>query len=310
MTWSPVTMQWPSEATQWLEGLDEAKTLASAEMVKTQERLAGMTASTSPGPVGDAALEAIALGQASMAAQLGTPPACLVVTPFQPGIGQGRGYQKFLSAPNLLDHLAAKLIDVDAARPEGKQFALCVLFLSTRFDQFSATLGRFNALLPTPDLKRAERRAANLARLEQDKWTLARAMPPLQWGRLPLERCTITKASQQALDGQLAIFESYAADSSPMADLAALATRKVAQQADRDQQLNDLQDSLANGIPDTTMQARMLGPGDVTELRRQLLAGTPPGHEWVLCAGVLLLGSEESLSFVIELLGLGKRVWP
>ncbi|MNP55611.1 hypothetical protein D3C76_1502710 [compost metagenome] len=52
------------------------------------------------------------------------------------------------------------------------------------------------------------------------------------------------------------------------------------------------------------MQARMIGPGDAAELRRQLLEGPTPGYEWVLCAGLLLLGSEESLSFVQELIGL------
>ena len=304
MSWAPVTLRWPSQATDWVSGLDAAKALASAEIVSTEQRLAGMTATTQPGPVGAAAQAVIAIGQSAMTQQLGTPPAFLTVTPFQSGVGQGRGYHKFLSAPNLIEQMAGKLTDIDTGRPQGEQYALCILFLATRYDQFAATLGRFNALLPTPDLKRAERRAANLARLEQDKWTLTSPAPTLQWGSLPLERCTVTKATQQALHGQLAIFESYAADSSPMADLAALATRKAAQQATRGQQLTDLKNSLANGLPDTTLQVRKLGPGNVTELRRQLLAGQPPGYEWVLCAGVLLLGSEESLSFVQELVGL------
>lgn len=304
MTWTSVTMQWPSEATQWVEGLDEAKGLASTEIAKTEERLAGMTATTNPGPVGSAVQEAIEVGRAAMTEQLATAPASLVVTPFQSGMGQGRGYQKFLSAPNLLEALADKLIDIDAGRPEGEQYGLCVLFLSTRFDQFAATLGRFNALLPTPDLERAERRAANIARLEAEKWTLPTAETLPRWGALPLERCTVTRVSQQTLNSQLAIYESYAADTSPMADLSALATRKAEQQAACDQQLTDLQNALANGLPDATMQARMIGPGDAAELRRQLLEGPTPGYEWVLCAGLLLLGSEESLSFVQELIGL------
>jgi hypothetical protein len=310
MSWSPVTMQWPNQATYWLDGLDEAKSLASAEMAKTQERLASMTAPTNPGPVGDAAVAAIEVGRAAMTTQLATPPACLTVTPFQSGMGQGRSYQKFLSAPNLLEELAIKLVDADNGRPGGEQFALCVLFLSTRFDQFAATLGRFNALLPTPDLVRAERRAMLVAKLEAEKWTLPCAESLPRWRDLPLERCTVTKASQQTLNSQLAIYESYAADSSPLADLAALATRKTEQQTARDQQLSDLQNSLANGLPEATMQARMMGPGDAVELRRQLLEGAAPGHEWVLCAGLLMLGSEESLSFVLELIGLGNRVWP
>lgn len=305
MSWVPVTFGWPSQATDWVNGLEAAQASATAEMTQAEQRLAGITASTNPGPVGAAAEAAIVAGQSAMTEQLETPPACLIVTPFQAGVGQGRGYQKFLSAPNLIEQLAAKLVDLDDGRPTGDdQFAICVLFLSTRFDQFAATLGRFNALLPTPELVRAQSRALNLAHLELDKWTMASAKPVLSWGRLPLERCTVTRAAEQSLNSQLAVFESYAADSSPMADLADLAARKSAQLAARTQQLTDLQDSLANGQPDSTMQAVRFGPGSVTELRQQLLGQAAPGHEWVLCAGMLLLGSEESLSFVQELIGL------
>ena len=52
------------------------------------------------------------------------------------------------------------------------------------------------------------------------------------------------------------------------------------------------------------MQARLIGPGNTSELRRELLAGDAPGHEWVLCAGLMLVGSKEGLSFVQELVGL------
>jgi hypothetical protein len=305
MNWAPVTMRWPSQATDWVAGLDEAKALASVEIARREGRGAAITPTPPPGRGAAPAAAPRARAPAAMADQLGNPPACLTVTPFQNGMGQGTGYQRFLSAPNLLEQLAAKLVDVDPQRPAGAdQFALCILFLSTRYDQFAATLARFNALLPTPDLVRTERRALHLARLEAEKWTLPSGTSGPGWGILPLERCTITQAAQQSLNGQLAMFESYAADSSPLADLGTLTTRKAAQQAARDQGLTDLQNSLANGLPDTTMQVRQIGPGNVTELRRQLLEGTPPGYEWVLCAGLLLLGSEESLSFVKELVGL------
>jgi len=52
------------------------------------------------------------------------------------------------------------------------------------------------------------------------------------------------------------------------------------------------------------MRARLIGPGNTSELRRKLLAGDAPGHEWVLCAGLMLVGSKEGLSFVQELVGL------
>ncbi|OPA87122.1 hypothetical protein BFW88_20575 [Pseudomonas fluorescens] len=305
--WAPVTMRWPAQATQWMGQLSEAQGLAGGELVSTAKRLADLSGktATSPGPVGDAAQGVIEAGRTALAEQLGEAPSCLVVTPFQSGIGQGRGYQRFLSAPNLLQQLAGKLVDVsDTGRPDGPQFAVCLMFLATRFDQLAASLARFNALLPMPDLVRAERRARHLSKLEMEKWEIPAAGTLPRWQALPLERCTVVKAAQQSMAGQLAVLEGYAADSSPMADLAALASRKAAQQQGRDQQLADLKTLLAEGNPDSSMRARLIGPGNATELRKALLASEAPGHEWVLCAGALLVGSEKGLSFVRELVGL------
>lgn len=306
-TWAPVTMRWPEQATQWMGDLDAAKELAGGELASTAQRLAGLDGitSTNPGPVGAAAAGVIAAGRAALAGQMGKAPACLTVTPFQSGIGQGQGNQRFLSAPNLLQQLASKLVDNgDAGLPVGPQYALSVMFLGTRYDLFAETLARFNSLLPIPDLVRAERRASNLSRLEAEKWEIPSAGPLPRWQSLPLERCTLIKAAKQSMAGQIAVLESYAADSSPMADLSALAGRKAAQQQGRDQQMNELKALLAGGNADTSMRARIIGPGDSSELRRKLLEGDAPGHEFVLSAGVLLVGSLQGLSFVRELVGL------
>lgn len=305
--WAPVTMRWPEQATQWMGELSAAQDLAGGELASTAQRLAGLDGmtSTNPGPVGAAAEGAIAAGRAALAGQMGEAPACLAVTPFQSGIGQGQGNQRFLSAPNLLQQLAAKLADAgDSGLPIGPQYALSILFLGTRYDQLADTLARFNALLPIPDLVRTERRARHLSQLEAEKWEIPQAGPLPRWQSLPLERCTLVKAAKQSMAGQLAVLESYAADSSPMGDLTALASRKAAQQQGRNQQLNDLKALLAGGNEDHSMRARILGPGNTTELRRALLEGDAPGHEWVLSAGVLLVGSHQGLSFVRELVGL------
>lgn len=307
MTWAPVTMRWPEQATAWMGDLSAAKDLAGHELASTAQRLAGLDGlvSTNPGPVGNAAQGAIAAGRAALAAQLGETPACLAVTPFQGSVGQGTGHNRFLSAPNLLEHLGKKLEDAtDGGRPSGPQYALAILFLSTRLDHLANSLARFNALLPVPDLVRTERRARHLIALETEKWEIPSAGPLPRWQSLPLERCTVVKAAKQSMAGQIAVLESYAADSSPMADLAALAGRKAAQQQDRDQQLADLKAQLAGGSADISMRTRLIGPGNTAELRRQLLQGDAPGHEWVLCAGLLLVGSEQGLSFVRELVGL------
>lgn len=307
MTWAPVTMRWPEQATQWMGGLSAAKDLATGELAGTAQRLAGLTglANTNPGPVGAAAKGAIEAGRAALTEQLGQVPACLVVTPFQSGIGQGTGYQRFLSAPNVLEHLARKLEDAtDSGRPAGPQYALSILFLGTRLEQLVSGLSRFNALLPIPDLVRTERRAQHLMKLENEKWEIPGAGPLPRWQALPLERCTVVKAAKQSMAGQLAVLEGYAADSSPLGDLAALAARKSALQQGRDQQLTDLKNLLAGGNPDVSIRARLIGPGNSSELRQELLSGDAPGHEWVQCAGLLLVGTQEGLSFVRELVGL------
>ena len=210
-----------------------------------------------------------------------------------------------LAAPNLLQLLSAKLKDShDTGLPTGQQYALVILFLGTRYDQFAATLARFNALLPFPDLERAQRRAQQLFKLEAEKWELPSAGALPRWGQMPLERCTVTKAASQALSSQLAALEGYAADSSPMADLAALAARKATQAQAHDRKLAELQQLLTGNAAETTMQCRLIGPGNGTELSTQLLEGQAPGHEWGICAGMVLVGSRQGLSFVQEMIGL------
>lgn len=304
MTWAPITMRWPAQAIQWMGDLEATQSVVGGELATTATRLAGLAsvATTNPGPVDQAAQGVIAAGRGALASQMGEAPACLAVTPFQSGIGQGRGHQRYLSAPNLVQLLASKLAAAPA--PIAELYALPILFLATRYDRFAESLARFNALMPVPDLVRAERRALHLAQLEAEKWVMPKAEPLPRWQSLPLERCTITKAARQSMAGQLAVLESYAADSSPMADLAALAARKSAQQQGRNQQLTDLQALLKDGTPDDTMRARLLGPGNPAQLRAELLQLDPPGHEWVLCAGVVLVGSRQGLSFVQELVGL------
>ena len=307
MNWVPVTMRWPTQATQWVNALGPAKTMAGTELAGTTKRLTslGGLATTNPGPVGTAAKAAVEAGRVAMAGQMGQALTCLVITPFQSGVGLGRGYQRFLSAPNLLALLGDKLLDRSLERQaDVAQHALAIIFPATHYKQLAEALSRFNALLPIPELVRSEKRARYLSRLDAEKWLLPSAPSLPRWGTLPLEHCTITKAAKQLLYGQLAQLESYTASSSPLDDLSALAARKAAQAAARDNQLKNLQDQLANPNPDVTMVARLVGPGHCTQLRNDLLTVNAPGHEWVLCAGLILLGSKEGLSFVQELVGL------
>ena len=308
MNWTPVTMQWPAEATAWMDEMSAAKDMATAQLDSASERLGTLAdqVTTDLSLIGEAVKGVVASGRAALDGQFGEIPKCFVVTPFQSGVGQGTGYQRFLSAPNLVQRLADKLQDsADPAHPTGEQFALVILFLGTRFDQMAGVLSKFNALMPIAELQKAERRATHLFELDTSKWELPTvgALPP--WADLPLERCTVLKEASASINGQLARLESYAADSSPLDDLAALVQRKAEQSVGQDAKLNALKELLAGGTPDTSMQSRLLGPGDADELRAQLLEGDgAPGHEWVMTSGVMLVGSQQGLSFVRELVGL------
>ncbi|MBC3957674.1 hypothetical protein [Pseudomonas triticifolii] len=308
MNWAPVTMQWPAQATQWMDQMGGLNDMAAAQLDSASERLGSLAGqvTTDLSLIGEAVKGVIATGRAALDGQLGEIPKCVVVTPFQSGVGQGTGYQRFLSAPNLVQRLAEKLEDnTDTARPTGEQYALVILFLGTRFDQMAGVLSKFNALLPIAELQKAERRAQHLFDLDTSKLEMPSAGTLPRWADLPLERCTVLKEASASINGQLARLESYAADSSPLDDLTALVQRKAEQALAQDSKLNDLKELLAGGTPDTSMQARLLGPGDASELRAQLLDGDDgPGHEWVLSSGVMLVGSLQGLSFVRELVGL------
>lgn len=283
MTWAPVTLRWPVQATGWLGDLP------------TQ----------SGGPVNDVTHELVKRGRAAMQDQLGQKLACLAVTPFQPGVGQGRGYQRFLSAPNLVQHLADKLLDgADLPTVGHDQHALVVLFLSTRHEHLAEGLARLNALLPLPDLVRTEKRARHLSELEAQKWIMARAGSLPRWGSLSLERCPLIQATQKALSGHLSTLEGMTTNRSPLQDVRALADRKAERRKASDRQLSAVKEQLAKPDQGYTMVARFIGPGTAEQLRRQLLAEAAPGHEWVLCAGMMLVGPKEGLRFVQELVGL------
>ena len=105
------------------------------------------------------------------------------------------------------------------------------------------------------------------------------------------------------MSAQLAALESFAS-SSPLADLQALASRKAERSAAKDRALANLKAMFDGAEADATMAARLIGPGNAAELRRDLLTGQAPGHEWPLSAGVMLVGSLKGLSFVRELVGL------
>lgn len=303
MTWLPLSLSWPAQPTQWLAAFDSPLAQAGSELSAAADRLDALAslASTAPNPVGAAAGGAIAGGRGGLTGLLAGVTA-LTVTPFQHGIGQGSGLQRYLSAPNLLKHMAGQLTaGGDPHRPVGRQYGLAILVLGTEYGQMAQSLAVLNAVLPLPDLQRAERRAGHLARLDGEKWLMPASDTAPKWRARGLQRSTWPRKAQQAMAAQLAALEGYAADTSPVAELAALADRKTARLQAQAQHLANLQAELAGG--GGTLRVRWLDEGDPAELRDALLDGDAPGHEWSLCAGALLAGAQPAMTYLKELCG-------
>ncbi|NVL47856.1 hypothetical protein F2S75_25335, partial [Pseudomonas syringae pv. actinidiae] len=99
MSWTNIKFRWPAQATQWMGQMARSQS-HPGEMLSTGERVSKLAdiATTSPGPIGGAAQVAISAGRTALAEQFENVPSCIVVTPFQHGVGQGSGgHQRFLS---------------------------------------------------------------------------------------------------------------------------------------------------------------------------------------------------------------------
>lgn len=124
------------------------------------------------------------------------------------------------------------------------------------------------------------------------------------WAPLDLAKVNIIKQLKTNLTAQVANLQSYTS-SSPIDDLKAILQTKQQQQQDNQNSLNNLQELLNEQQANAAIQCVYLKGGNTTEIKKQLLAlENSPGYEWILCAGALFVGNEQSLSFVKEVLAL------
>lgn len=275
MTWQPITPRWPKKTCQWANDLKQAS--PDIEAVLSQ-------------------------GRQTLREHFDQHVACLTLTPFQPSVGQGQGLQRFLSANNLLDQLGNHLLDFKATSSDNH--ALVILCLAASVAELATGLGRLNTLLPIPELQRCQRRARLLATLESEKWHKPVPASLPQWGHLTPQTLPIPRNTRQALEARLDSMATTAKPYSGAAALKQLADRKLASQKAHDQHFTTLQDGLHTSTQDPNLRVRRLGPGDPDELRRQLLDCPAPGHEWIMCTGLMMVGNAQALAFVSELVGL------
>lgn len=182
MMFQPITFTWPASLSDIAQEMAGCLTNASAELDSAGGRL-----SAAPGidrVNNSVAGECVgaAAGSNQLIDLLAGRVRVLCVHPWQQGIGQGENHYRYLSPANAVVHAAAKMTEaVDAHRPRAALDALTIIITGKSFADFATSLRAFNQLFPVPDLQLCERRATQLATLEQDKQLLPDAMRNAYW---------------------------------------------------------------------------------------------------------------------------------
>lgn len=301
MMFQPITFTWPASLSDIAQEMAGCLTNASAELDSAGGRL-----SAAPGidlvnnPVAGECVGAAASFNQLIDLLAGRVQV-LCVHPWQQGIGQGENHYRYLSPANAVVHAAAKVSEiVDARRPRGALDALTIIITGKSFADFANALRAFNQLFPVPDLQLCERRAAQLATLENDKQILPDAMRNAYWrdrdklttGPLRQGLSVVGEACAHAM-----AYEVGGGD--PDAELQALIQKKqTALQSSR-----DAVDELAAQFSGGSAKAVFLENQTPQQLQNTLNTSGLT-HDDPLCCCLVITAERGGLVVLQELLGL------
>lgn len=218
------------------------------------------------------------------------------VHPWLINVGEGEGVNMLLSAPNAMRALADTLND--SALPNINYDALILLFDASNPNQLAASLTVFNQVFKMPDLLRVERRAQQIATLDDTKLTLPTVDNKSQWVRQRAQQYQAIAATSRTVNPILALSTSAASDVDPLEELTKLINKKQ-------QRINDMQaahtqiSSKFTGDGGNVM--RLSGAKDV--IAHALREPCGFGHDRSTCAATMFLSEPSGLTLLTEFLG-------
>lgn len=230
---------------------------------------------------------------------------CLMVSPYQYGVGNRLGEAAWLTPAQAIKQAAQSLGALTVSDLIGD--TALVLVLSAAVDQsaMAQALGDLNTAFPLPDLQKLQRRARAVADLEQTKFTIpaAPAFPP--WGQCVPRKLPVARQCSRALSALVAQAEGReAAAVDPAAVLAQFAQRQTQSVQSLRQELSDVAASLSQ----TTTLSGWFGlyvDGAAAVGARLLAQLAPPLDERFKCATALAwYGSKDHVAYYKELFGL------
>lgn len=262
---------------------------------------------------------------------------CLMLSPYDYGIGQRQGEEAWLTPADALRGLADRLgafapasslgdavsggsrierqgafaeftsANMAAPQERTKNNGALVLVIAASVDQagMGQLLQSLNTAFPMPELQKLERRAKGVANLALDKFVIpsAPAWPPR--GKRGPESLPLSREASRAVGAQLAQSEGREAAQKGIGEvMGSFAERQAAAVQKTVQDLQAVAGQLTAGA-DLSGWFGLYLEGAAAEVGRLLAGMAPPVDEVFKCASVLCwYGEREEVAYYKELFGL------
>lgn len=300
MAWTPVAFSAPPTAQSWADSLIPALGGAAVELDGSQARLASVTglAAVAQNPVagGTTMVAAIRQGMGNLL-QGGGRFFCL--HPFIHPQGDRRGDYAYMTPQQAASGLADKLADTVDILPAGTLSCVAVLIRGVDFAGFAGALGAFNAVFPATELRMAQRRADDLAALEQSKLARPDGGIAPRWLQQDARRYPAIRNLDVAMGTLVAAGEGYDQENiGPEAELATLIEKKRASLASIEDAWAATCAALEGGAG---LTLNIDGTRDT--LHGQMRSAIPAVEGYKLAAVACWVGSPEQMTIFREVFG-------
>jgi hypothetical protein len=274
---------------------------ASVELDGSQARLSSVTglAVVAQNPVADGASMVSAIRQGlDNLLQGGGRIFCL--HPFIHPQGDRRGDYAYMTPQQAVSGLADKLADTVDILPAGALDCVAVLIRGVDFAGFAAALGAFNMVFPATELLLAQRRADDLAALEQTKLARPDGGIAPRWLQQDARRHPAIRQLDTAMGNLVAAGEGYDQENTgPEAELAALIDKKRAYLTSIEDAWTEASAALQGGAG---LLLDMAGSRDT--LHGQMRGAVPEVEGYKLAAVACWVGSPEQMTIFREVFGV------
>lgn len=299
--WQSVNFNIPASAAALKQSADPVLTAVPGEMSAAQSRLSGVAGfiPVTPSPISGCATNAADL-ISRLNSLLAISTDFLCVHPYVHPVGDKRGDYTYLSPSSCRDAVLAKLADPYEKLPAGECGAVFLKLSGYDHADMAGKLAAFNTVFPVASLQLVQRRAADLAVLETDKYVFGNGFISPKFQKLKERQHQTNNKMDVALATMLAISHGYDTQNKrPETLLSELMTKKQNNTAEAAAAWEKISSIFSGG----SGQAAYLS-GSVRQIRHDFskLAINDGAH--VLTVICCWIGEPEAMTVFREVLGL------